>query len=287
VRNLGSAKTTSDLVVLKPTKGIEGLAVHEVVEYRELLFFLVWRDVKVRYKQTFIGVLWAVLRPLLTVAVFTLLFSRFAGIETNGVPYPIFSLAGVLPWTFFAEGMAQSINSLVGSSQLITKVYFPRILIPTASILAGAVDLSISMVVLIGMMALYGISPTVAIIWLPAVLFFVFAVALAMGTWLSAMNVRYRDFRYAVPFMIQIGLFVSPVIYSASEITERLESIGVPGWFYGLNPMVGVIESFRWSVFGGTPQWNLILTSGVVTVCGMFLALIYFRRVERSFADII
>ena len=288
MENLISLDTSCNVVVLKPTKGFSGFSVQGVLEYRELLYFLVWRDIKVRYKQTFIGVIWAVLRPLLTVAVFTLVFRHFAGFGANGIPYPIFSLAGILPWTFFAEGLSQSINSLVGSSQLITKVYFPRILIPTASVLSGVVDLAISMLVLIGMMAIYGIKPAYSILLLPAFLLLAFVTTLSGGIWLSAMTVRYRDFRYAVPFAIQIGLFVSPVIYPASEIITKLESIGLPGWLYGLNPMVGVIEGFRWSVYGaGSFPGGLILTSSLVALSGMFLALLYFGRVERSFADIV
>lgn len=276
------------VIVVEPQRGLMKFGFEEIFDYRELLFFLVWRDIKVRYKQTIIGVSWAVLQPLLTMVVFTVVFSRLAGLQGSGVPYPVFSLAGILPWTFFAQGFGQSSNSLVGSSHLITKVYFPRILIPTAAVLAGFVDLTISFLVLVGILAIFNIQLTLNVLWLPVILVFIFVTTLAAGTWLSALNVRYRDVRYVVPFVIQIGMFVSPVIYPAQEMTAKLEAVGIPGWVYGLNPMVGVIESFRWAVLGvGEFPGSLVAVGSVVSLLGCFLGLVYFRQMERSFADVV
>ncbi|MEE4272580.1 MAG: ABC transporter permease [Thermoanaerobaculales bacterium] len=276
------------VIVVEPQRGLMKIGFEEIFDFRELLFFLVWRDIKVRYKQTIIGVSWAILQPLLTMVVFTAVFGRLADLQGSGVPYAVFSLAGILPWTFFAQGFGQSSNSLVGSSHLITKVYFPRILIPTAAVLAGLVDLTISFLVLVGILAIFNIQLTLNALWLPVILVFIFVTTLAAGTWLSALNVRYRDVRYIVPFVVQIGMFVSPVIYSAQAMTAKLEAVGIPGWVYGLNPMVGVIESFRWTVLGaGEFPGSLVAVGGVVSLLGFFLGLVYFRQMERSFADVV
>ena len=222
------------------------------------------------------------------VLVLTVVFNRLAGIGSEGVPYPVFSLAGLLPWIFFAQGLASSSNSLVGSAHLITKVFFPRILIPTASVLSGALDLAVALSVLIGMMAAYGIRPTPHLLALPLILALAFFVTLGAGTWLSALNVRYRDVRYLIPLSVQLWLFVSPVIYPASEVTAMLTRRGFPGWLYGINPMAGVIEGFRWCVYGpGPPPVSLISTSAFVAVFGMTTGVVYFRHMERSFADIV
>lgn len=256
--------------------------------YRELLYFLVWKDIKVRYKQTFLGAAWAVLQPLLTVLVFTVFFNRFAGIQSGEIPYPVFSLLGVLPWAFFSHGLTTASNSLVGSANLVTKVYFPRVLLPTAAVLAGLVDLAISFVVLLVFVAIYGVSLGTSIFAMPLMLALVFVTTFGIGTFLAALNVQFRDVRYLVPFGVQIWLFVSPVIYPASDIVERLEARHLPGWLYGLNPMVGVIEGFRWAVVGtGEPPTELLLTSFTISLTLLVFSLALFRCMERRFADIV
>ena len=274
--------------VIEPSRGWVSLRLRDLWEYRELLYFLVWRDVKVRYKQTLLGAAWAILQPTLTMVVFTIFFGRLAKIGSEGVPYPIFSYVGLLPWTFFAQGLTQSSNSLVGSSHLITKVYFPRLVIPLATVLAGVVDFALAFLVLLGLMAFYGIVPTVAVLALPAFFMLAFLVALAAGAWLSALNVEYRDVRYVVPFLVQIWLFVTPVIYPAKAVVGKLQEFGLPGWLYGLNPMVGVVEGFRWALLGiGTPPGPVIWASAAVTAVALVTGATYFRRMEKTFADVV
>ena len=283
VRAGGAPKT-----VIEPARGWVSLRLRDLWEYRELLYFLVWRDVKVRYKQTLLGAAWAILQPTLTMVVFTIFFGRLAKIGSEGVPYPIFSYVGLLPWTFFAQGLTQSSNSLVGSSHLITKVYFPRLVIPLATVLAGVVDFALAFLVLLGLMAFYGVVPTVAVLALPAFFLLAFAVALGAGTWLSALNVEYRDVRYVVPFLVQIWLFVTPVIYPAKAVVGKLQELGLPGWLYGLNPMVGVVEGFRWALLGiGTPPGPVIWASAAVTAVVVATGAVYFRRMEKTFADVV
>ena len=276
------------LIVIEPSSGWVPVRLSDLWQYRDLLYFLIWRDVKVRYKQTVLGAAWAILQPTMTMVVFTIFFGGLAGISSDGLPYPIFSFAALLPWTFFAQGLAQSSNSLVGSQNLITKVYFPRLIIPLATVLAGVVDFALAFVVLLVMMGFYGIWPGIAVIWLPLLLALAFATALGVGLWMSALNVEYRDVRYVVPFMVQIWLFVTPVIYPASAVTARIESLGVPGWVYGLNPMTGVVEGFRWALLGvDSRPGPLILASAVVTVLLVVSGAIYFRRMEQTFADVV
>jgi lipopolysaccharide transport system permease protein len=275
-------------VLIKPTRGWTSLRLGDVWKYRELLYFLVWRDVKVRYKQTALGAAWAVLQPTLTMVVFTLLFGRLANIGSDGLPYPIFAYAGLLPWTFFAQGLGHSSESLVGSANLIRKVYFPRLVIPAASVLAGVVDFAIAFVVLIGLMAYYGIWPSAAVLFLPFLLLLAFATSLGVGLWLSALNVEYRDVRYVVPFFVQLWLFVTPVIYPSSKVAPKLAEYGIPPWVYGLNPMAGVVEGFRWALLGrGQGPWAMILVSSGVTAFLVTSGAFYFRRMERSFADVV
>jgi lipopolysaccharide transport system permease protein len=274
--------------VIKPSRGWISLGLKEVWEYRELLYFLVWRDVKVRYKQTALGAAWAILQPLLTMLIFTLFFGGLAKIGSDGLPYPIFSYAGLLPWTLFAEGVARSSQSLVSSSNLIKKVYFPRLIVPASAVFAGVIDFAIAFVVLIGLMAYYGIWPSASIVLLPLLLILVLAICLGVGIWLSALNVEYRDVRYVVPFFVQIWLFVTPVIYPASRVVAKLESMGLPAWLYGLNPMAGVVEGFRWALLGrtGSPA-SLILASAVAAVFILVSGAFYFRRMEKTFADLV
>ncbi len=275
-------------VVIEPARGKLSLDLSGLWEYRELLYFLVWRDVKVRYKQTVLGAAWAILQPTLTMVVFTVFFGHLAGVASEGVPYPVFSYAALLPWTFFAQGLTQSSNSLVGSSHLITRVYFPRLFIPLASVLSGVVDFVIAFLVFIPLMMVYGLHPSLAVLTLPLLLAFAFVVALGAGSWLSALNVEYRDVRYVVPFLVQIWLFVTPVIYPARFVVAKFEALGLPGWLYGLNPLVGVVEGFRWALIGtDAPPSAVLWTSATVALALLGSGICYFQRVERTFADVI
>jgi lipopolysaccharide transport system permease protein len=280
--------TDATWTVIRPTQGWASLRLGEVWEFRELLFFFVWRDVKVRYKQTILGALWAVLQPLLTMVIFTIFFGGLARVGSDGLPYPLFSYAGILPWTFFAFGLSQAANSLVGASNLIKKVYFPRLIIPLASVLTGLVDFAVSFVVLIGLMAWYRMPPTLMVIWLPFLLLLTVLAALGFGLWLAALNVEYRDVRHVVPFFVQLWLFVTPVIYPTSRLTAKLAEYGLPAWLCGLNPMAGVVEGFRWALLGtGSRPGPILLVSTVVTLLVLASGAFYFRRMERTFADVV
>jgi lipopolysaccharide transport system permease protein len=268
--------------VIEPMSGWVSLQLGQLWTYRELLLFLTWRDVKVRYKQTYFGVAWAVLQPLFMMTVFSVFFGRFAKLPSDGVPYPIFALCGLIPWQLFQYSMAQSSNSLVTSQQLIKKVYFPRLVIPIAAVLDGLVDLSVSSVLLITMMAFYGITPTVNVVFLPLFVLFATATALSVGVWLSALNVQYRDVRYTVPFLTQIWMFATPVAYASSIVPEKWR------WLYGLNPMVGVVQGFRWALLGrGSHIESSTFVSIAVVAVVMTTGVAYFRRMEASFADVI
>jgi len=276
------------LVVIEPMRGLAALRLRELWAYRELLYFLIWRDVKVRYKQTALGAAWAILQPLMTAVVFTIFFGRLAGIASDGLPYPLFSYAGLLMWTFFAQGLSQSSNSVVGSAQLITKVYFPRLVIPIAAVLSGLVDLAVALPVLVAMMWYYGIWPGVAVFTVPLLALLALVSATGVGLWLSALNVEYRDVRYVVPFLVQLWLFVTPVIYPASVLAPRLQRLGLPAWSWGINPMAGVVEGFRWAMLDApTSPGPLIVASAVTSFVLLFSGAWYFRKVERSFADVV
>jgi lipopolysaccharide transport system permease protein len=280
--------TNATWIVIRPTKGWTSLQLGEVWEFRELLFFLAWRDVKVRYKQTVLGALWAILQPLLTMLVFTIFFGGLANVGSDGLPYPIFSYAGLLPWTFFAQGLGQAANSLVGSSNLIKKVYFPRLIIPLASVLTGLVDFAVAFTVLVGLMVWYRVPPTMAVIWLPLFLLLAILAALGSGLWLAALNVEYRDVRYVVPFFVQLWLFVTPVIYPTSRLTAKLAELGLPVWLSGLNPMTGVVEGFRWALLGsGSKPGPILVASAAVTFVLLSSGAFFFRRMERTFADVV
>lgn len=269
-------------VVIEPSKRLARLNLKELWEYRELLFFLVWRDVKVRYKQTLLGVAWAVLQPLLTMLVFTVFFGRLAGVPSDGIPYPVFTYCALLPWQIFAYALTESGNSLVSNQSLITKVYFPRLVIPMAAVLGGLVDFAFSILVLLGLLAYYRIAPTWNIILLPLFLLVAIATALAAGLWLSALNVQYRDVRYVTPFLTQFWFFITPIAYSSSLVPEPWRTI------YGLNPMVGVVEGFRWALLGRTNQIGpLVGVSLLALTISLLGGLIYFRNMERTFADVI
>ena len=258
------------------------LNLKELFEYRELFYFLVWRDIKVRYKQTALGAAWAILQPFLTMVVFSLFFGRLAGIPSEGVPYPIFSYAGLVPWSFFANGLSQSASSLVGSANLITKVYFPRLVIPISTVLSGVVDFALAFIVLLVMMFFFGIVPTKNVVFLPIFLLLAFITSLGTGFWFSALNVKYRDVRYIVPFLIQIWLFATPIAYPSNLVPEQWR------WLYSLNPMVAVVEGFRWALLDTTTSLNLmVIVSSAAALVLFITGAFYFRRMEETFADVV
>jgi lipopolysaccharide transport system permease protein len=268
--------------IIEPSSGWAPLKLKQLWRYRELLYFLTWRDIKVRYKQTVLGALWAVLQPVLTMVLFTIIFGYFAKLPSDGVPYPIFSYCALLPWTFFAYALNQSADSLVGNANLISKVYFPRLVIPVAAALAGLMDFAITFVMLLGMMVFYGLAPRTVIATLPLFLLLALATALAAGIWLSALNVQYRDVRYAIPFLTQLWFYATPIAYSASIIKGPLHLV------VALNPMAGVVEGFRWAILGTRSlDGTSLLISSAVTVVALLGGLYYFRRMERCFADVV
>jgi lipopolysaccharide transport system permease protein len=268
-------------VHIEPYQGRVPLNLKEFWRYRELLYFLVWRDIKVRYKQTLLGAAWAIIQPFFTMVVFSIFFGRMAQMASNGYPYPIFSYTALLPWTYFSGALSLAANSLVGSGGLITKVYFPRLIVPVASVLSGLVDFAFAFLVLIGMMIFYGYAPTIYTILLPLFLLLALTTALGVGLWLSALNVKYRDVRYLIPFLTQFWLFATPVVYPSSLLSEPWRTI------YGLNPMVGVVEGFRWALLGDKPPELMILASVIVSIIILVSGVIYFRRTEDTFADLI
>ncbi|MDW8129035.1 MAG: ABC transporter permease [Bryobacterales bacterium] len=257
--------TTESLPVIRiePSRGWVSLKLRELWEYRELLYFLTWRDIKVRYKQTVLGAAWALLQPFMTMVVFSLFFGRLARIPSDGLPYPIFALAGLVPWQFFAYGLNQASNSLVGSANLIKKVYFPRLIIPLSSVLAGAVDFALAFGLLVAMMLYYGVAPGWNALWLPAFFLLSFVTSLGVGLWLSALNVEYRDVRYLVPFLVQFWMYATPIAYPSSLLREPWRTV------YGLNPMAGVVEGFRWALLGAKTQPGpLIAASALAALLG-------------------
>jgi lipopolysaccharide transport system permease protein len=267
---------------IQPSRGWVSLNLGELWRYRELLYFLVWRDVKVRYKQTVLGAAWAIIQPFFTMVVFSLFFGRLAKMPSDGIPYPIFSYAALVPWTFFATGLEQSSNSLVGSANLIKKIYFPRLAIPIATVLSGVVDFALAFTVLLGMMLFYGILPTGRVLVLPFFLLLALVTALGVGLWLSALNVEYRDVRYVVPFIAQIWLFSTPVAYPSTLLSEPWRSI------YALNPMVGVVEGFRWALLSsGMAPGTMLAASSLAAMALLVSGAYYFRRMEKTFADLV
>jgi lipopolysaccharide transport system permease protein len=267
---------------IAPSRGLSAVNLREIWAYRDLLYFLAWRDVKVRYKQTVLGAAWAVLQPLMTMVVFSLFFGRLAGVPSDDVPYPIFSYTALVPWTLFATGLTQASNSLVGSANLIRKIYFPRLLVPLATVLSSLVDFAIAFAVLLLMMLFYGFVPTANALWLPLLLALTLVTTLGVGLWLSALNVQFRDVRYTLPFLTQLWLFATPIAYPSSLLP--------PQWrvLYGLNPMAGVVEGFRWALLGtGTAPGPMIAVSAVAALLLLASGALYFRRMERTFADIV
>jgi lipopolysaccharide transport system permease protein len=267
---------------IEARQGWVSLKLREVWEYRELLFFLTWRNIQVRYKQTALGVTWAIIQPLFTMAVFSLFFGRLAKVPSDGIPYPIFAFTALVPWSFFSNGLSQSSNSLVGNSNLIKKVYFPRLTIPVSTVLSGVVDFMLAFVMVLGMMFYYRIVPTANLLWIPLLLLLALVTSLGVGLWLSALNVQYRDVQHAVPFLTQFWMFSTPIAYPSSLLSEPWRTI------YGLNPMVGVVEGFRWALLGTQPAPGAILiASSLVAVLILVGGAFYFRRMEKTFADVI
>jgi lipopolysaccharide transport system permease protein len=270
----------STTIRIEPPRGNFELRLREVWAYRELLYFFVWRDVKIRYKQTAIGVLWVVLQPVLTMLVFTLFFGRLAKLPSQGLPYPVFYFAALVPWTYFAYALQMTTNVVVDNQRLITKVYFPRLILPISAALSGLVDFAIGFVVLAIFTVVYGIRPTLAALWLPALLALAVFTALGVGLWLSALNALYRDVRYVMPFLVQFWMFASPVAYPSTLVPEKWR------WLYGLNPMAGVIDGFRWAITGrGQAPSLLLLASSVVVALVVVGGLLFFNRMETAVAD--
>lgn len=274
--------TARALTVIVPRRGWVAIDFAELWSYRELLYFLVWRDVKVRYKQTILGASWAVLQPLLTMIVFTLFFGRLAEIPSDGVPYPLFSYAALVPWTFFATGLTAAAGSLVSGANLIRKIYFPRLLVPVAAVAAGGVDFAIAFAVLAAMALVYGFVPGLAVLWLPLLALLALVTALGVGTWAAAFNLQFRDVRYVVPFLVQLWLFATPIAYPSSLLPEPWRTL------YAVNPMVGVVEGFRWALLGtATRPGPMIAVSAAAALAIFVSGVFYFRRVERGFADLV
>ena len=272
----------AEVLRIRPTSGWQALNLKELWRYRELLWFLAVRDIKLRYKQTVLGVTWALIQPLFTMLVFSVFFGLLAKMPSDGLPYPIFVLAALLPWQLFSYALTQSSNSVVAEQRLITKVYFPRLIIPLASVLSGLVDFAIAFVLLLGMMAWYGAAPSWGILAVPLLVLFAVATALAVGLWLAALNVKYRDFRHTIPFLTQFWMFLTPVAYPSSLVPERWRAL------YGLNPMAGVVEGFRWALLGQADGPGAMLLVSVASVAVLLISgLYFFRRTERSFADVI
>jgi lipopolysaccharide transport system permease protein len=264
------------------SKGWSWPKFRELWEYRELLFFLVWRDIKVRYKQTILGALWAIIQPFFTMVVFSLFFGRLAKVPSDGLPYPLFSYAALVPWTFFATALTQASNSLVLSAHMVKKIYFPRLTLPVATVFAGVVDFCLAFIVLLGMMFYYGLMPTVNVLWLPLFLLLALVTSLGVSLWLSAMNVQFRDVHYTIPFLTQAWLFLTPIAYPSSLLSEPWRTL------YGLNPMAGVVEGFRWALLGtDTAPGAMTIVSALVALILFVSGAFYFRRMEQGFADVL
>jgi len=267
---------------IERSRGWVSLRLAELWRYRELVYFLTWRDVKVRYKQTILGAAWALLQPFLTMLVFSVVFGRLAQVPSDGVPYPLFTLAALVPWTFFSNALTQSSNSLVGNANLITKVYFPRLIVPTATVLSGVIDFVLAFFLLLAMMAYYDVTPAVTVLWIPLFLTLVVAVSLGAGLWLSAMNVQFRDVRYTVPFLTQFWLFATPIAYPSSMLHAPWRTL------FGINPMVGAVEGFRWAMLGASAAPLAVVAMSTTTAVAVLVSgALYFRRMERTFADIV
>lgn len=282
VINTQREESSIPVILVRPSKGWASLNLGELWRYRELVYFFIWRDIKVRYKQTLLGAAWAIIQPFFVMVIFNIFFGKLAKIPSDGIPYPIFSYVALLPWQLFENGVRKAGNSLVSGRNLLTKVYFPRLAIPIASVIAGLVDFALALTILLGMMWFYDYSPTKWILFTPLLLILALVTALGTGLWLSALNVTYRDIGYIIPFILRVWFFLTPITYSASIVPEEYQTI------YALNPMTGVIQGFRWAMLGvGEPPSVLILASTVAAVSIMISGLFYFRRMERTFADVV
>jgi len=282
MENKGHNYDPVPVIHLRPAKGWLGIDFKELWRYRELIFFLTWRDIKVRYKQAVLGITWAVLQPILTVLIFTVIFGVLLKTPSQGLPYPLFALSALLPWQLFATALQRSSISLVGNANLITKIYFPRLAIPLSTVFAALVDFAVSLIVLFVVMIYYRHYPGINTLWLPLIILLALLTALAVGFWLSALNVQYRDVQHMVPFIIQVWMYASPIVYPIETIPE-----GTWRLLYGLNPMVGVIQGFRWALLGtAPPDLTMLISIGVVVVL-LVSGLYYFRRMEKTFADIV
>jgi lipopolysaccharide transport system permease protein len=284
--SFSQGETPEHQVIIEKKRGLAALKLDDLWQYRELLYFLVWRDIKVRYKQTALGVAWVILQPLVSMVIFSVLFGSLLKVPSGEVPYPIFAYAALLPWNYFAGSLTRASTSVVNSANLITKVYFPRLVIPLAGVLSGLVDFAIAFVVLIGMMIFYGVAATPAVVWLPAFFLLAMATALGFGLWLSALNVRFRDVNYLVPYLVQIWMYVTPVIYGTGLIPARFQ------WLLALNPMTGVVEGFRWALLGSqlaeaAPPGTLFPISVAIALVVLVSGAVFFRSTERGFADVI
>ena len=272
---------SASTVVIRPSRGWVPINLRDLWSSRELLYFLTWRDIKARYKQTLLGFAWAILQPFFMMVVFTLFFGNLAKMPSDGIPYPLFSYTALLPWTLFTTGLTSSSNSLVANKTLVQKVYCPRLILPISGAISPLVDFFIAFTIVIGMMFYFGYPPTIKMLWLPAFIILTLATVIGVGLWLSAINVRYRDVRYALPFLIQLWLFASPVVYPSSLLPEKYQV------FYGLNPMAGVVEGFRWALLGTEPPGSLIAVSIIIVIVILISGAFYFRRSEKNFADVV
>jgi len=281
-RSIIKKQSDASVVVIQPSVGWASLKLRELWEYRDLIYFLTWRDVKVRYQQAVLGIAWTVIQPLITMVIFSLIFGKLAKLPSDGLPYPVFTYAGLLPWQLFSGAVLRAGTSLVGNANLLTKVYFPRLIIPISAVTSGVVDFLISFLVLLGLMLFYGIIPKWEISILPFLVIFALAAAFSVGLWLSALNVRYRDVQHIVPFLVQVWMFVSPVAYSTELVPKGIWRI-----IYALNPMAGVIQGFRWVLLGSRSPDSTIFVSVVIVAILIAAGLYYFRRMEKSFADVV
>jgi lipopolysaccharide transport system permease protein len=277
----GYREDEESVIRIEPTHGWVSLELRELWEYRELFYFLIWRDIKVRYKQTVLGAAWAIIQPLFTMVIFSIFFGRLAKMPSDGIPYPIFSFAALIPWTFFANGLTKASGSLVSNSNLIKKVYFPRLAVPISNVLSGILDFVLSFMMLIGMMFYFGISPTINIVWLPFLLLLATVTSLGVSLWLSALNIQFRDVQYTLPFLTQVWLFATPIAYPSSLLSEPWRTV------YGINPMVGVVEGFRWALLGtNTAPGTIVAVSSLVAFSLLISGAFHFRRLEKTFADV-
>jgi len=276
-------KKKPNQVLIQPSKGWVGLRLRDLWDYRELIYFLTWRDIKVRYKQSVLGIMWAIINPFMSMVVYTIFFGTLAKIPSDGVPYPIFSYTALLPWILFSSALSVASRSMVSSGNMISKIYFPRMIVPLASVMSSVVDFFIAFVILIGMMFFYSITPTIALLWLPLLILLALISALGVGFWFSALMVRYRDVGYLMPFVTELWKFITPVVYPASMIPEKWRLV------YALNPMTGVVEGFRYALLGTTQSISIpmILVSSGIAILVLISGMFYFRRMEKQFADMI